>query len=50
MRELKTGKEKYRSIFENAVEAIFQTTLDARFISASPSMASILSYSGPTIQ
>jgi two-component system sensor histidine kinase VicK len=27
MRELKTAEEKYRSIFENAVEGIFQTTI-----------------------
>jgi PAS domain S-box-containing protein len=47
MRELKTAEEKYRSIFENAVEGIFQTTPDGRFISASPSMASILGYDDP---
>jgi PAS domain S-box-containing protein len=47
MRELKTAEEKYRSIFENAVEGIFQTTPDGRFISASPSMASILGYDHP---
>src|SRR5205085_8973868 len=29
---LREAEEKYRSIFENAVEGIFQSTLDGRFI------------------
>jgi PAS domain S-box-containing protein len=47
MKELKTAEEKYRSIFENAVEGIFQITPDGRIINASPSTASILGYEGP---
>jgi len=38
---LQQAKEKYRSIFENAVEGIFQVTLDGRYISANPALARI---------
>jgi PAS domain S-box-containing protein len=44
MTELQKAEEKYRSIFENAVEGIFQTTLDGRFLGANPAMAQILGY------
>ena len=42
---LRRAEEKYRSIFENAVEGIFQSTLDGRFIVANPACARILAYS-----
>lgn len=42
--DLKQAEEKYRSIFENAVEGIFQSTPDGQFISANPSMARLLEY------
>jgi len=45
--EIKQAEDKYRSIFENAVEGIFQTTVSGRFISANPSMANILGYDSP---
>ena len=41
---LRKSEEKYRAIFENAVEGIFQTTPDGRFVSANPAMASLLGY------
>lgn len=41
---LRKSEEKYRTIFENAVEGIYQTTPDGQFISANPAMASILGY------
>lgn len=41
------AEEKYRSIFENATEGIFQSTPDGRFLSANPAMAHILGYSSP---
>ena len=41
---LRKAEEKYRSIFENAVEGIYQTTPEGRFISANPAMARILGY------
>lgn len=42
------AEEKYRGIFENAIEGIFQySTEQSRFITANPSMASILGYQNP---
>ena len=41
------AEESYRSIFENAVEGIFQTTADGRFLSANPALAYILGYESP---
>jgi PAS domain S-box-containing protein len=45
--ELSLAELKYRSIFENSVEGIFQTTLGGAFLTANPAMASILGYDGP---
>src|SRR5258707_91054 len=42
--ELRQAEEKYRSIFENAIEGIFQTTPDGRFQSANPALARIYGY------
>ena len=39
--------EKYLSIFENAIEGIFQTTPDGRYLSANPALAQILGYESP---
>ncbi len=44
---LKTSEEKYRSIFENSVEGIFQTTPDGRFISVNPAFARMHGYGSP---
>jgi len=44
---LRQAEEKYRSIFENAVEGIFQTTAEGCFISANPALARILGYESP---
>ncbi|KPA09060.1 multi-sensor hybrid histidine kinase [Candidatus Magnetomorum sp. HK-1] len=41
---LKRAEKKYRGIFENAVEGIFQMTPDGRFLDVNPSMARILGY------
>jgi PAS domain S-box-containing protein len=41
------AEEKYRSIFENAVDGIFQTTPTDRIISANPAFARILRYDSP---
>jgi PAS domain S-box-containing protein len=41
------AERKYRSIFENAVEGIFQTTADGRFISANPALARMLGFDSP---
>jgi PAS domain S-box-containing protein len=45
--DLKLAEEKYRSIFENAVEGIFQSTPQGKFISANPAMARIFGYGSP---
>jgi PAS domain S-box-containing protein len=44
---LKTSEEKYRSIFENSVEGIFQTAPDGRFISVNPAFARMHGYGSP---
>ena len=45
---LQRTEEKYRSIFENAIEGIFQTTPDGRYLSANPALARIYGYQSPT--
>jgi PAS domain S-box-containing protein len=44
---LKKAEEKYRRIFENAVEGIYQTTIGGQIVSANPAMARILGYDSP---
>ena len=44
---LREAEEKYRGIFENALEGIFQSTLSGDFITANPAMARILGYDSP---
>jgi PAS domain S-box-containing protein len=41
---LEQAEEKYRGIFENATEGIFQSSPDGRFIAANPAMARIFGY------
>ncbi|MBE8997327.1 PAS domain S-box protein [Nostoc sp. LEGE 12447] len=43
--KLKVAETKYRSIFENAVEGIFQSSPDGRYITANPALARIYGYS-----
>ena len=38
------SEEKYRGIFEHALEGIFQTSFDGKILSANPAMARILGY------
>ncbi|MEH1818640.1 MAG: ATP-binding protein [Nostoc sp.] len=45
--KLKIAEAKYRSIFENAVEGIFQSTPNGRYITANPALARIYGYSLP---
>ena len=45
--ELRLAEEKYRSIFENAVEGIFQTTPEGRFVSANTALAEMFGYDSP---
>ena len=44
---LRKAESKYRSIFENAVDGIFQTTPEGKYISANPALARIYGYSSP---
>ncbi|HEY9646004.1 MAG TPA: PAS domain S-box protein [Chroococcidiopsis sp.] len=44
---LRQAEEKYRSIFENSVTGIFQTTPDGHYISANPALAQIYGYDSP---
>jgi len=45
--QVRTTEEKYRSIFENATEGLFQTTSDGRLLTANPTLARILGYDSP---
>jgi PAS domain S-box-containing protein len=45
---LRTAEEKYRGIFENAIEGIYRTSPDGRFLEANPAMARILGYDSPS--
>ena len=44
---LQKAERKYRSIFENALEGIFQSTPDGRYISANAALAQIYGYDSP---
>jgi diguanylate cyclase (GGDEF)-like protein/PAS domain S-box-containing protein len=44
---LKKAEAKYRSIFENAVEGIFQSSVDGKFLIANPMLAKIYGYDTP---
>ena len=41
---LRMAEEKYRSIFENSVEGIFQSTVDGRYLVANPTLARMYGY------
>jgi PAS domain S-box-containing protein len=44
MISLRQSEEKYRSIFENSIEGIFQTMPDGRYISVNPALVQIYGY------
>ncbi|MBD2257329.1 EAL domain-containing protein [Pseudanabaena sp. FACHB-2040] len=44
---LKQAEEKYRSIFENAVEGMFQSTPEGRYLTANPMLAKLYGYASP---
>ena len=44
---LRQAEEKYRSIFENAIGGIFQTTPAGYYLSANPALARIYGYASP---
>ena len=45
--ELRKAEENYRSIFENAIEGIFQTTPEGQFLDANPALAKLYGYDSP---
>ncbi len=44
---LREAEEKYRSIFENAIEGIFRTTPDGFYLDVNPAFARMLGYTSP---
>lgn len=44
---LRQAEEKYRSIVDNAVEGIFQTSPEGRYLSANPALARLYKYDSP---
>jgi PAS domain S-box-containing protein len=46
-RSLREAEEKYRSIFENAVEGIYQTSPQGKYLSANPALARMLGFNSP---
>ena len=44
---LRETESKFRGIFEHAVEGIFQTTADGKYISANPALATLYGYASP---
>lgn len=47
LKDLATAEEKYRSIFENAIEGMFQSSPQGRYYSVNPAMAELLGYASP---
>jgi len=45
--QVSEAERKYSSIFENAVEGVFRTTPDGKFVTANPALARILGYESP---
>jgi PAS domain S-box-containing protein/putative nucleotidyltransferase with HDIG domain len=45
--QIRKAEENYRSIFENAIEGIFQRSPDGQLLSANPSFARIFGYDSP---
>ncbi|WP_162924730.1 PAS domain S-box protein [Rubrobacter indicoceani] len=45
--ELRRAEEKYRSIFENIVEGVYQLDCEGRYITANPALARIFGYESP---
>lgn len=45
--ERNLAEKRYRSIFENSISGIFQTTSEGRYLNVNPSMARIYGYDSP---
>jgi two-component system cell cycle sensor histidine kinase/response regulator CckA len=44
---LRAAEEKYRGIFENALEGVYQSTPDGKYISANPALARMFGFDSP---
>ncbi|MCX5814714.1 MAG: PAS domain S-box protein [Proteobacteria bacterium] len=44
---LREAEEKYRNIFENAIEGIYRSTPDGRYLTVNPALAHIYGYDSP---
>ena len=44
---LRSAEQKYRNIFENAIEGIYQATPQGRYISANPALARMFGFASP---
>lgn len=44
---LRSAEEKYRSIFENASEGIYQSTIEGQYLSVNPALAKLYGYDSP---
>ncbi len=47
IKALERAGERYRNTFENAIDGIFQSTPDGRYLSVNPAMARIFGYASP---
>ena len=47
--QLERSERKFRSIFDNSAQGIYQTTLDGRFITVNNALAEICGYSSPEV-
>lgn len=45
--DVRRAEQQYRSIFENAIEGIYQTRPDGRLIAANPSLSNIMGFDSP---
>ncbi|MDY7579788.1 EAL domain-containing protein [Herbaspirillum sp. RTI4] len=44
---LREAERRYRSIFENAIEGVFQSTMDGSYLAVNPALARIYGYASP---
>ncbi len=44
---LRDAERRYRGLFDNALEGIFRTTLDGRYLGANPALANIYGFASP---
>ena len=45
--ELRQARDRFQSLFQNAIEGIYRSTADGRFLTVNPAMARILGFDSP---